>query len=124
MLKNGHQLRSRIARKLDADQFTGGKGPIRSHLIEASGSSKLGLYLLAVSPAAALSAERRVLARKNVTVETELGAVDLKLGLEGDQVINVAPEYESCARVAERSGVPLKDVYAAAMAAWRRREGR
>jgi hypothetical protein len=64
MLENGHQLRSRIARRLDADQYTGGKGPIRSHLIEASGSSKLGMYLLAFSLAAAVSAERRILARR------------------------------------------------------------
>jgi len=35
-------------------EFTGGKVTIRSHVIEASGSSKLGMYLLGFSPAAAL----------------------------------------------------------------------
>ena len=39
---------------------TGGKVPIRSHVIEASGQAKLGMYLLGLSLAAALLAEQPV----------------------------------------------------------------
>jgi len=35
----------------------------------------------------------------------------VKLGLLNGQVVQAAPEYESCRRVADASRVPLKQVY-------------
>jgi uncharacterized protein (DUF111 family) len=62
---------------------------------------------------------RRLLGRRSVTVLTEYGEVVVKLGLDGDRVVNVAPEHDSCRTVARERGVALKDVYAAAVAAYR-----
>jgi uncharacterized protein (TIGR00299 family) protein len=62
---------------------------------------------------------RRILERRTVTVATEHGDVIVKLGLDGDRVVNVAPEHDSCRAIARARGVPLKEVYAAAAAAAR-----
>lgn len=60
---------------------------------------------------------RHVLAREHREVATPYGAVQVKLGLRGGEVWNLAPEYESCRARAQEHGVPLKLVYAAALAA-------
>jgi hypothetical protein len=54
---------------------------------------------------------RKKLARRLITVETPFGRVRVKLGLLGDQIINVAPEHEDCRRLAADSGVALKEIY-------------
>lgn len=59
-------------------------------------------------------AERRKLRREFVTVKTPFGDVTVKLGKLDGQVVQAAPEYESCKRVAEQANVPLKQVYEAA----------
>ena len=56
------------------------------------------------------TAERRVQARHWVDVETPHGKVRMKVSSEGAY----APEYEDCRRIAQESGVPLKDVIAEA----------
>lgn len=60
--------------------------------------------------------ERWKLSRRQVEVETPWGAVSVKLGQWGEEVVNVAPEYESARRVARASGAPLKQVLQAAVA--------
>jgi uncharacterized protein (TIGR00299 family) protein len=66
--------------------------------------------------------ERTVLARELVTVDTEHGPIPVKLARGPDGTVwNAAPEHDACAAVAARSGAPLKDVHAAALAAWRNR---
>jgi hypothetical protein len=62
--------------------------------------------------------ERTVLARRMVEVATSYGPILVKLALDGDAVVNAAPEFESCAEAARRAGVPVKAVYAAALAAY------
>ena len=62
--------------------------------------------------------ERAALARSIVTVETALGAIACKVAKSGDLVMNVAPEYEVCRRIASERGVPVKAVYQAALAAY------
>ncbi len=64
--------------------------------------------------------ERMVLAREQVTVGTEYGAVQVKIAHAPDGSVNVAPEYDDCRRIARARGVPLKAVYQAAIAAARR----
>ena len=59
-------------------------------------------------------AERRKLRREFVTVKTPFGDVTVKLGKLDGLVVQAAPEYESCKRLAEQANVPLKQVYEAA----------
>jgi len=60
---------------------------------------------------------RTTLDRRTEQVSTPFGPVDVKLGLQGDRVVNLAPEYESVRRLAAEKKVPVKEVYAAALAA-------
>lgn len=60
---------------------------------------------------------RTELARRHESVETPWGPIPVKLGILGDEVVSLAPEYEDCARLARTAGVPVKDVLAAAAAA-------
>jgi hypothetical protein len=64
--------------------------------------------------------DRTVLERRWETVTTPWGPVRMKLGLLGARVLNAAPEFEDCRAAAQRAGVPLKDVLAEAVAAFRR----
>jgi pyridinium-3,5-bisthiocarboxylic acid mononucleotide nickel chelatase len=63
-------------------------------------------------------AERRKLRREIVRVATPFGQVELKLGRLNGQVVQAAPEFESCQKLALERNVPLKQVYQAALAAW------
>jgi uncharacterized protein (TIGR00299 family) protein len=60
-------------------------------------------------------AERRKLRREFSNVTTPHGEVTVKLGRLDGQLLQAAPEYESCKRAAEQAGVPLKQVYEAAI---------
>ncbi|MEN9574946.1 MAG: hypothetical protein RL514_2801 [Verrucomicrobiota bacterium] len=64
-------------------------------------------------------AERRKLKREFVTVKLPEGDVTMKLGKLDGVVVQVAPEFESCKQVAAKSGLPLKAIYEAALAAAR-----
>ena len=59
---------------------------------------------------------RTELARRHETLETRFGAVRVKLGLLGGEIVNATPEYDDCERLAREHGAPLKDVLAAAAA--------
>lgn len=59
--------------------------------------------------------ERLKLRREERTVDTPWGAVRVKVGRLGEERVNLAPEYEDCRRVAAAAGVPVKQVYAAAL---------
>ncbi len=65
------------------------------------------------------SAERRKLIRELVSVETAYGVVTIKLGRLDGRVIQAAPEFESCRKAAESRRVPLKQVYEAALKAFK-----
>jgi uncharacterized protein (TIGR00299 family) protein len=62
---------------------------------------------------------RTTLERRHETVTTPWGPVRVKLGLRAGAVLNAAPEFEDCRALSARAGVPLKEVQAAAIAAWR-----
>jgi pyridinium-3,5-bisthiocarboxylic acid mononucleotide nickel chelatase len=64
-----------------------------------------------------LPVRKWMLERRLVEVEVPGGKVRVKLGLDGGRVVNAAPEYADCARLAEQTGRPLKDVMARAQAA-------
>jgi hypothetical protein len=63
-------------------------------------------------------ARRKVLERELVSVQTPYGAVKVKVARREGKVLNVAPEYEDCQRLATEKGVPLKHVMTAAQAAY------
>jgi uncharacterized protein (TIGR00299 family) protein len=63
------------------------------------------------------TAERRKLAREFATVQTPYGEVTMKIGKLDGQVVQAAPEFESCKKLVEQAKVPLKEVYAAALRA-------
>lgn len=60
-------------------------------------------------------ARRMKLRREFREVETPYGPVRIKLGFLGDELVQAAPEYESCRETARRAGVSVKDVH---LAAW------
>lgn len=64
--------------------------------------------------------QRRALERESVPVRTPWGEVRVKVGRRGERLYNALPELEDCRRRADESGTPLKEVWAAALAAWRR----
>jgi uncharacterized protein (DUF111 family) len=62
-------------------------------------------------------AERRKLRREFKTVKTKFGNVTVKLGELNGEIVQFAPEYESCKQVAAKAKTPLKQVYEAAVKA-------
>ncbi|MEE2792758.1 MAG: nickel pincer cofactor biosynthesis protein LarC [Acidobacteriota bacterium] len=60
---------------------------------------------------------REVLRRELVPVATRYGEVRCKVALRDSIVVNVAPEFEDCKRLAEQCGVSVKKVHAAAIQA-------
>jgi len=67
-----------------------------------------------------LEAGRLVLDREMVNVETPYGTVRVKVAKRAGKVMNVAPEYDDCQRLAAERSVPLKEVILAARVAYRR----
>jgi len=59
------------------------------------------------------------LKREEKVVETRFGPIGVKIARRGEVVLNIAPEYRDCQRVAEAQGVPLKVVVQAATEAAR-----
>ena len=64
------------------------------------------------------TAERRKLQREFVTVQTPQGGVTVKVGKLDGKVLQAAPEFESCKKLADQAGVPIKEVYDAALRAF------
>jgi len=60
-------------------------------------------------------AERRKLRREFSKVKTPFGEVTLKIGRLNGKVVQAAPEFESCKKLAVRAKIPLKRVYEAAL---------
>ena len=63
--------------------------------------------------------DRTVLEREVVSVDTPYGSVGVKVGRRGGRAYNVQPEFEDCRRVSLERGVPVKEVWAAALTAAR-----
>ena len=63
-------------------------------------------------------AARAVLRREPHTVTTPWGPVEGKVGWQRERQPRFAPEFESCRRLAEARGLPLREVYEAAQKAF------
>jgi pyridinium-3,5-bisthiocarboxylic acid mononucleotide nickel chelatase len=63
--------------------------------------------------------DRSVLERETATVETAYGPIRVKIGRRGGTIYNAWPEFDDCQRAADEKRVAVKEVLAAALAAWR-----
>ncbi len=63
--------------------------------------------------------ERLCLPREIWKVQTPYGTVGVKIARLGEEIVNLAPEYDDCHRLALECGVSLKEVMAAALEAAR-----
>src|SRR2546425_6526466 len=70
------------------------------------------------------TARRRTLERESVSVQTALGAVRIKLSRMNGLVLNAAPEYEDCQRIAAEKNVPLKRVLGEALIEFEKQRGK
>jgi pyridinium-3,5-bisthiocarboxylic acid mononucleotide nickel chelatase len=61
--------------------------------------------------------ERSVLSRSLASVKTRFGTVSVKLAADGIRVLDAAPEFDDCRRLASQAGVPVRTVLAEASAA-------
>jgi hypothetical protein len=69
--------------------------------------------------------QKIVLARSFVSVDTQWGAVKMKVGMLNDgEVVNYAPEFEDCRLIAERHSIPLKQVMQGAVSAYLMKDAR
>jgi uncharacterized protein (DUF111 family) len=59
-------------------------------------------------------AQRKILDREFARVSTEWGDVRVKVSRLAGAIVNAAPEFEDCKKIAETNGVPLKTVIATA----------
>ena len=67
---------------------------------------------------------RRIkLRREATTIETDCGPAAVKLIYEGDQLLRITPEHDSCALLAAGSGRPLPEIYRMVTTAANRRFG-
>ena len=57
---------------------------------------------------------RQTLARESVPVDTPLGTIRMKLSRLNGTLLNAAPEYEDCRKIAAEKGLPLKQVLSTA----------
>jgi hypothetical protein len=62
--------------------------------------------------------QRECLERESRVVETPLGPVRIKIARRAGRLVNAAPEFEDCARLARDRGVSIKDVQALASKAF------
>ena len=63
-------------------------------------------------------AARECLSRETVVVPTAAGEIRVKVARRDGFVVNAAPEFDDCARVAAASGRPVKEVHALAVTAF------
>ena len=66
---------------------------------------------------------RRTLHRESIALDTPQGPIRVKVGRLNGHILNIAPEYEDCRRVAVERGVPLKQVLAEVSFEFQKRNG-
>ena len=68
--------------------------------------------------------ERECLEREVVSVETDFGSVDIKLGKLNGKVVNAMPEYEQVRQIALEKGIAFRTVRDAALSEYNLRKSR
>lgn len=67
---------------------------------------------------------RRALDRETLCVETEFGAIDVKVARLNGRIVKEMPEYDQCRRAAEKANVPLLAIEHAVRAAFLKLHGK
>jgi uncharacterized protein (TIGR00299 family) protein len=99
-------------------------GHVLSVLVSGSEREQVVRRLLSETPTLGVRAwpvRRTVLDRAHVEVETAHGPVRVKVGSLDGETLNASPEYEDVRARAEAAGIPFKQVWAEALAAYARR---
>ncbi len=99
----------------------GRPGTLLTVLSQPEKSASLQELLLRETPTLGLRIrqdQRICLAREHLSVNTPYGPIRMKLGLDGVEQRNAAPEYEDCKAAALHHHTPLKQVQQAAIAAF------
>jgi uncharacterized protein (DUF111 family) len=68
--------------------------------------------------------ERAALERRTVSIETPYGLIRVKEARLRGRIVNAQPEFEDCAERACERGLPVKEVWAGALAAYRELKAR
>ena len=108
---------------LPATMKKGRPGHLIGALVSGNGVRPLSQLLLAESTSLGIRSyevQRTALQRRFEEVETPYGKLKMKIGYDGAKVFNAAPEFEDARVLAEKAGVPVKLVLAAALAAYHR----
>ncbi len=95
-------------------------GVLLSILCRSSQRESLGRMLFAETTTLGIrfyEIWREALERRIERVETDYGAIDVKVASLNGNVINVMPEFEQCRAAAQKAGVPLRQVQEAVRAA-------
>jgi uncharacterized protein (TIGR00299 family) protein len=95
-------------------------GVLLSVLCEVTAADRFSELMLTQTTALGVRrtvAERRKLKREFITVKLPQGDVTVKIGRLNGRVVQVAPEFESCRKLADRTNLPLKQIYADAQKA-------
>ena len=124
VLERALELGALDAWVVPATMKKGRPGHVLHLLADAAHREALRRLLLEETPTLGVresTVTRTVLQRRHDEVETPWGRVRIKLGLEGERVLNVQPEYEDVRALARSANVPWKVVHAVAMAAWMKR---
>lgn len=66
--------------------------------------------------------QRRILERREIPFQSPLGCVRMKVAGKENEVLNVLPEYEDCCRIAAEKNLPLKEVFWAVLAAYKKEQ--
>jgi uncharacterized protein (DUF111 family) len=61
---------------------------------------------------------RECLDRETETVTTPFGQIRFKVARRNGEILNASPEFDDCVRLAEASGLSVKEIQAAATKAW------
>lgn len=55
--------------------------------------------------------KRSAIERKFTKINTEYGLITVKLGYYKDKLIKFVPKYEECKKIAEKTGLPLINIF-------------
>lgn len=61
--------------------------------------------------------QRKILKREQVNIESPWGKLDAKKITRPDGSFVIQPEYESCKKIAQKQGIPIKDIYTQVLSA-------
>ncbi len=102
-------------------------GILLSVMVEPSLGDEMSDWLMAQTGSFGVrscTCRRRKLLREIIKVQTQYGEVEVKIGRDGERVIVLSPEYESCRKVAAEKKIPVRLVYTAALMAGQDAESR